>query len=234
MVHDFFGNRATTAFSTAAALRALAPTSCLAPADRSAYWVPALYQSGRRIVPTALTAYYRTAGRDPSSIQPMPDGLQMIAGDETALAPQPTSVAYWSCGAKAGLAKSASPPAACPRRTHLVLSLAFADCWDGRTLAGATQKNVAYAVAGRCPTTYPVAIPQLVVHVHYPIARGAHLTLSMSPTMQTMPRSIYTAHADFVNAWDAQVLVALVAQCDRTGTRCGTVGPANAPLGVMP
>jgi hypothetical protein len=233
MVHDFFGNTSTSAFSTATTLRAVASTSCLAPADASAYWFPALYQDGRRILPRALTAYYRTAGRPADSIQPMPAGLEMIAGNETSLTPQSTNVAYWNCGAKAGVQRTATPPARCPAGTQLVLSLVFPDCWDGHTLAGATQRNVAYAVRGRCPAGYDVAIPRLVVHVRYPLRDGTRLTLSMGPTMQTMPNSIYTAHADFVNAWDQSVLGALVAQCNRTNTRCGTVGPANAPLGVV-
>lgn len=234
MVHDFFGNTSTTAFSTAATLRATQSTSCLAPADDSAYWIPALYQQGHRIVPTTLTAYYRTAGRPAASIEPLPQGLQMIAGDEGSLTPQSTDVAYWNCGAKSRVAHVATPPAACPVGNDLVLSLAFPDCWDGHTLAGATQKNVAYAVRGICPNGYPVAIPQLVLHAHYPLATGIGLTLSMGPAMQTMANSIYTAHADFVNAWSPDVLASLVAQCDRTNTKCGTVGSANVPLGDNP
>ncbi len=83
-----------------------------------------------------------------------------------------------------------------------------------------------------CPAGYPVAIPQLSVHVRYPIASGRGLTLSMGPTANTLPESIYTAHADFVNAWTPSVLASLVAQCDAGEQLCGTVGPQNAPLGA--
>jgi Domain of unknown function (DUF1996) len=232
MVHDFFGNVSTSASSTAASLLAAGKTSCAAPADTSAYWVPALYRDGKRITPVAMSIYYRTAGRNASSIQPLPPGLEMIAGNETAMSPQPTSVAYWNCGATAGVARSALPPAACPAGSQLVLSLVFPDCWDGHTLNGQTQKNVAYAVRRACPTGYPVAIPQLSVHVRYPIATGTGLTLSMGPTANDMPNSIYTAHADVIDAWTPSVLASLVRQCDVSERLCGTVGRDNTPLGV--
>jgi len=233
MVHDFFGNTSTTADSTAAGLRAATHTSCLAPGDTSAYWVPALYQHGTRVVPDRALVYYRDAGRKAATIQTLPPGLQMIAGDEAAMAPQSTKVAYWNCGARANVRKSALPPASCPAGSQLVLSLVFPDCWNGHTLAGASRQNVAYAVGGGsgCPSGYPVAIPQVVIHVHYPISRGDGLTLSMGPSANTMPHSIYTAHADLFNAWDPNVLASLVERCDGGHLLCGTVGPANQPLG---
>ena len=232
MVHDFFGNASTNASSTASELRASATTTCLAPADTSAYWAPALYQNGVRVTPKLALVYYRRAGRAHTRIAAIPQGLQMIAGNAVATTPQSTSIAYWDCGANAGVARSALPPASCPSGSHLVVTLVFPDCWDGHTLAGAGQHNVVYAVRGMCPAAYPVAIPQVVVHIHYPIASGAGLTLSMSPTMNTMPGSIDTTHADFVNAWDPMVLARLVARCDAGSKQCGTVGMANAPLGI--
>ena len=62
----------------------------------------------------------------------------MIAGNETAMAPQPLSVAYWNCGANANVPRSALPPVSCPAGSSLVLSLVFPDCWDGHTLNGKT------------------------------------------------------------------------------------------------
>jgi hypothetical protein len=194
--------------------------------------MPALYQHGTRVQPRSMSIYYRTAGRAAATVQPLPTGLQMIAGNETAMSAQPLSVAYWNCGAKADVAKSALPPTSCPAGSNLVLSLVFPDCWDGHTLNGKTQKNVAYAVRGRCTAGYPVAIPQLSVHVQYPTTSGAGLTLSMGPTANDLPKSIYTAHADVINGWNQTVLASLVRQCDAGGELCGTVGAANAPLGV--
>jgi hypothetical protein len=89
-------------------------------------------------------------------------------------------------------------------------------------------------VRHRCPADHPVAIPQLSVHVHYPIVRGDGLTLSMGPTTNTMRGSNTTAHADVIDAWQPDVLASLVASCDAAGMRCGTVGAGNQPLGVPP
>jgi hypothetical protein len=229
MLHEFFGNASTTAMSTAASLRRVRTTSCKAPADAAAYWVPTLYQDGTRVVPKAITVYYRQARRPDGSVQAIPPGLQMIAGNETAMEPQPLNVASWNCGAKAGLQPSALPPATCPSGSSLVLTLVFPDCWDGRTLAGATQRNVVYDVRGACPTAHPVAIPQLHLHVRYPIATGTGLTLSMGPGVAG---SVTTAHADFVNAWSQDTLAGLIRACVDTGVKCGTVGRDNRPLGV--
>lgn len=232
MVHDFFGNASTNASSTASELRVSPKTTCVAPADTSAYWVPSLYQNGVRVTPKLALIYYRRSGRPHTQIATIPQGLQMIAGNAVATKPQSTSVAYWNCGANAGVDNSALPPASCPSGTQLVLTLVFPDCWDGHTLTGAGQHNVVYAVRSTCPAAYPVAIPQLNVHIHYPISSGAGLTLSMSPTMNTMPGSIDTTHADFVNAWEPTVLSKLVARCDAGAKKCGTVGKTNMPLGI--
>ena len=73
MVHDFFGNVSTSATSTAASLTAAGrTTSARRRPTRRPYWVPALYQNGRRIVPRLMSIYYRTAGRRASSIKTLP------------------------------------------------------------------------------------------------------------------------------------------------------------------
>lgn len=58
---------------------------------------------------------------------------------------------------------------------------------------------------GVCPSTHPVAVPRLALHVHYPTAGGPGVTLSSG--------SANTAHADFFNAWDQDELQRLVDGC---------------------
>ena len=116
MVHEFFGNTSTHAASKAADLRAAPATSC-ARARRlvcllAAGAIRARQARRARADPGVLPH----GGRPPASIQPFPAGLQMIAGNERALEPQPLSVAYWNCGAKAGVASSSLPPAVVPGR----------------------------------------------------------------------------------------------------------------------
>jgi hypothetical protein len=107
-MHDFFGNRATGAFSTPASLED-ERTSCKRDTDRSAYWVPTLYEGGKPVDATEATAYYRVADRDPLSIRPFPEGLMMIAGMATATERQPGSIISWGCAGNPPLVRAASP-----------------------------------------------------------------------------------------------------------------------------
>ena len=65
-----------------------------------------------------------------------------------------------------------------------------------------TRATSAYQVRGTCPAGYPVRLPQLSLNVHYHLPTVSGLTLSSG--------SIYSAHADFFNAWNQVVLARLV------------------------
>jgi hypothetical protein len=94
--HDFLGNVSTNASSTLESLKA-AGTHCFRREDRSAYWVPTLLVDGYRVAPRSSNVYYRTAGRDPASIRPFPQGLKLIAGDSHSRGPQDRRIAEWRC-----------------------------------------------------------------------------------------------------------------------------------------
>lgn len=87
MLHDFFGNGNTNASSTASKLIG-GPTTCATGADASGYWTPALYDNGRRVIPSRVATYWLGASRR-GPTTPLPAGLQMIAGNEQATSPQP-------------------------------------------------------------------------------------------------------------------------------------------------
>ena len=95
-MHDFIGNTSTNSRSTARSLRG-SPSLCSRSADRSAYWVPTLYENGHAIAPDSQNFYYTTAGRDPTTIKPFPLGLRFIAGNSHATGPQPEEVVRWDC-----------------------------------------------------------------------------------------------------------------------------------------
>jgi hypothetical protein len=94
--HDFFGNSSTNANSTLGSMRQ-GGTTCERGEDKSGYWVPTLYKYGRPVAATGMTVYYRTAGRNAATVQPLPDGLQMIAGDSMAKEVQDDDFVDWSC-----------------------------------------------------------------------------------------------------------------------------------------
>ncbi|MGH9057235.1 MAG: DUF1996 domain-containing protein [Acidimicrobiales bacterium] len=228
MQHDFYGNTTTSAGSTAKTLTGGA-TTCSTAADASAYWTPVLYQDGQPLQPKYALIYWSQPGRLAPSVTTMPAGIEMIAGDESATAPQPRSVVRWTCTAVKDANAATSVPHNCAAGQMIRLIVSFPSCWDGHTLDGATQSNVVYPVKGRCPTGHPVVIPQVIFHVSYPTSSAADLTLSMSPTMQG---STDTAHVDFINGWSESLLARNVKDCIAAGVRCGPVkGPEAVPQG---
>ena len=202
--HDFFGSRSTNADSTAATLTGQ-PTTCNQRKDTAAYWAPTLYDHGAPVVPLGAVAYYRAApGVDPTTLQPFPAGLAMIAGDSMAESAQPIEVASWTCGSSSNL--QVDPPD-CPSDAPLRSHLTFADCWDGTHLDSADHRShLAASHNGHCPKSHPVPLPQLTLTVRYPVSGTGHdLMLASGPTM--------TVHADFLNAWDETELTSQVDLC---------------------
>jgi uncharacterized protein DUF1996 len=211
--HTYFGNRETDAFSTPDSLRASGRTTCRLRADTAAYWAPTLFVNGRPVEPLGVVAYYvrRTSDR----VQPFPAGLKVIAGDAAARTPQSLQVTSWNCGGRRNLVRSSTVPT-CDgfRRSSLRLQVNFPNCWDGSHLDSANHKShLAYSANASCPTSHPVAVPALSLVIYYGIAGGAGAELSSGGQ--------FSAHADFVNAWDQATLAALV---DRYLNRSGYRG----------
>jgi hypothetical protein len=208
-LHEFFGATTTAFDSTPESLRA-SDTSCITAGDTAAYWVPALYDGDRRVVPFAATAYYLTWGKDPATVQPFPADLQMIAG------PDPAEAVRWTCVSREGQTQPGSTQVPqCGEGEALAVRIHFPDCWNGTDLdAPDHRSHMAYASGGQCPDSHPVPVPRLRLNLVYLAADGgADVTLS-SGGPETM-------HADFVNAWDQQVLEGLVTDCLQAATRCG-------------
>jgi hypothetical protein len=116
-MHDFLGNSSTSARSTPKSLRG-SPSQCNRSGDRSAYWVPTLYENGHALAPESVSIYYRTSGRDPSTIRPFPLGLRVIAGNSKATGPQDEDVVRWSCSEDSELALPDPTPGFFRRRAR--------------------------------------------------------------------------------------------------------------------
>jgi len=202
--HDFYGATSAAADSTAASLLD-SDTTCDKSPDTAAYWQPTLFNHGEPVTPRHINAYYRAApGIDPTTVQPYPLGIELLAGDPLAAEPRPGEVAGWVCGAQTAL--KAEPPV-CSDRAPLHMVLTFPDCWDGEHLRSADHRShAAYSSDGRCPDSHPVILPQLTVAVAYPIGFGDHdLSLASGNT--------YSAHGDFLNAWEPDGLAREVTAC---------------------
>ena len=210
--HTFVGNISTDASSTLASLQA-AGTTCRRPADTAAYWMPTLIVDGRPVQPLGATIYYRrnTLAR----VHAFPSGFKMIAGDSKATAPQDKRITFWNCGVESGIPPSDTPPA-CPdgRGRELRLHVNFPSCWDGTSLDSADHKShMTYPTAGVCPADHPVAVPVINLIYRYPVSGDHEFALSSG--------GVYSAHADFFNAWHQNVLRLLVNVCLNGLRHCG-------------
>ena len=202
--HSFVGNTSTNASSTLESLLA-AGTTCHRAGDTAAYWMPTLLRNGRPVMPVHAQIYYRRSTQ--RHVEAFPPGFRMIAGDAKATAAQVRRITFWNCGVLGGV-RASSEVQSCPnaRRNGLRLHVTFPSCWDGRNLDSAShQSHVAYPVAGRCPSRFSHALPQISLIYRYPIAGGQGVTLASGGQ--------YSAHADFFNAWRQTELQSLVDGC---------------------
>lgn len=226
-LHDFIGAKTANASSTVASLRA-GGTNCTMPDDSSAYWTPALYMNGARVLPKATSKhalfYYR---RQPDvTMTSIPDGLKMLVGDGHATSPSDnegiaSGRIYFKCGPGSGTHLQA-PPSQCSSGV-MVISFMFPQCWDGVNLDSPDHKShMAYPSGNKCSATHPVAIPRIESFVRYLVGTGpiGTVTLSSGP--------YYTAHQDFWNGWDPPALNWLLDNCINAGKDCGK-NPTVAP-----
>ena len=217
-LHQFFGAVGVHASSRYAELVS-GETTCEQRLDTASYWTPVLLDPEfEPIEPLMATAYYRVAeGVDPGVVVPYPADFMAVAGDHTAIEPQPLSVVAWSCDT--GSVRSATPPD-CTAGTTLRLMITFEDCWDGEHLrspiVSEPARHVAYSAAGACPDTHPVHIPQLQLAVMFPAIPPEDLSLSSG--------SILSGHADFWNAWQQDKLEREVTSCLHLNLPCKITG----------
>jgi len=211
-MHDFFGNTSTDAFSTLDSLLGQA-TTCDRPEDTGAYWAPALLLDGTTVPPAIAAFYYRAGGKDYTTVQPPPAGLEMVAGDSHATAPQSSRIASWVCATDTGKVSGPDPGSIISQcnSNSIEVHINFPDCWDGQTLSDPSEAHVVYSARTglayplrACPADHPVPIPALEFVVSYRLPLDGTLTL-VSGT--------YSAHADFFNSWDPTTLSELVTSC---------------------
>ena len=197
-LHEFFGNTTTNESSTGATLLA-GSTTCSDSNDRSAYWVPALFQDGVRVAPIGARVMYEGRG---AGVTAFPAGFMAVAGrtDQTA---------GWGCaapGQRLTLGTSVASVPTCATGSRLVAQINFPQCWDGSSLDSAD--HISHLVFGTssagqatvCPADHPVRVPQVRIAVTYPAAAtgGSGVTLSSGAAS--------TLHADIFEAWTGNSL----------------------------
>lgn len=203
--HDFYGNRTADAFSTYESMLG-ADTTCKVDLDSAGYWSPSLIRpNGIKAGIQVITLYYR--GERGKTVAFPPD-LRLIAG-ATVGTPTGTGglkLLGWKCTNQAPLYVKIP---SCPTNVKAIVT--FPQCWDGEHLdVPDHHSHMAYIEGSKCPTSHPVMLPRVAVHVTYTVKGGPGFHLSSDMTTAARGRSL---HADFWNTWDQDELERLVAEC---------------------
>jgi hypothetical protein len=243
--HIFFGNPDIDANTDVDQLPEVAKTTCDGVnLNRSAYWVPALYGAdGERIRYVDPLFYYKTGYHVPADeIEPMPEGLRMIAGNMGSTVPQTLQVTKFRC--ESWIAPepqfSSGDPLDhvsyipdCDVGDIVEMRLVFPQCWDGKNISAPDhQSHMAYPIeatapnvgTGYCPTSHPVAIPEISYNF------GVRVTEETGPPAEwrfasdplTPGSGGASFHGDWINGWDSETMEKIVANCLNEARECMT------------
>ncbi|MGH3065765.1 MAG: DUF1996 domain-containing protein [Gaiellaceae bacterium] len=209
-MHDFLGNRSIDSNSTYASA-SVAATTCAFSGDRAGYWVPTLVApNGSFVTPRRALVYYRNKPVKYGTTIAFPPDFRLIAGGVGVGPPH----AGWSCEQDA--ANMVATPPNCGSGI-MVLHVKFPNCWNGVSTDSVNHRShVVYPTSSStCPSTHPVKVPEIFLHVRYqPGASGSGYKLSDGTV---------SPHADFWNTWQQPKLELLVKDCLRAGKSCGQV-----------
>lgn len=203
-LHMYFGNTGSDANSTPESIRTSGNSTCHGGiANRSTYWVPALIDTsdGQVIDMSHADVYYKTAWRvAPASVQPIPPGLRIIAGDmmNTTKAPYFGGPEFRCSGQR-----ETAIPGGCTSG-ELEAVIVFPSCWDGQNLNAPDNKShMRYPINGSCPASHPVPLPELSYVMHFPIPSGRNTSnWRLSSDNYVGGQGGYSMHADWINGWD--------------------------------
>ena len=226
-LHAFFGNTGTSASSTESSLASTGNSTCNGGiANRSAYWVPAMIDTGdgAPVRPRLVIVYYKTGydGVNPSDVHPMPPGLRMISGEPNRSTPTDLPVNYTCIGPITNSGHTFNIPTDCPPGSEVWATVIFPQCWDGVNLDSPDHRShMSFAYRG-CPASHPVALPQVAFNVIYPVTSADAVKrwrLSSDAYDASKPGG-YSLHGDWFNGWRPDIMQAWINNCDRASRDC--------------
>lgn len=275
-LHRFYGNTLLDETSDTQSLFTSGESTCQGNSlNRSAYWIPALLapmydsENGERVlnaqgepdwqaVPAVVgnddeahEIFYYSAGVDDlDSIQSIPLGLKMIAGNHMGQPDmqQDTSIVRWHC--QSWESSDASNPQwstsipECIAPDRVRMDIFFPSCWNGVDLDSSNHKShMAYPLdsngpAGMvCPETHPVPIIRVSFHYAFGVkpevydpssrsSRGWRLASDMYEVSTQAPGGM-SLHGDWFNAWYPEALQAVLDHCIKGELDCHDGNLAN-------
>ncbi len=229
-LHTFFGNTRTSAASTSSSVANTGNSSCHGGiANRSSYWVPTLLDAQKKpILPTVAVIYYKTGYRGvvPATVKQIPTGLRMIAGNTGSSEMQENMI--WGCLdnyiPNTGFIPSASTCIpGLDGNKYIQLSVIFPQCWDGLNLDSLNHKShMSYPIVGQgCPSSHPVALPEITINVRYKIPASGTMgwRLSSDVYSTSLPGG-FSLHGDFMNGWRPEIGAMWIKNCDNPALDC--------------
>ncbi|GAA2580611.1 hypothetical protein GCM10010399_07950 [Dactylosporangium fulvum] len=230
-MHSFVGNKAVAAHTVAEDLTKFTATTCKPAQDRSAYWVPTLYDNatGKPVETTGFRVYYRSLMNSSTGQMPMPNGLRMIVGDAKKKQPTPRGAtgqfycAFYGPGDLDGVARSTNGNwPICGGNATLHFMMQFPDCWDGKHLDSPNHKDhVAFGAGNACPPSHPVKIPAITFDIQYG-AKGTPEGYYLSSDKEG--KSASSMHGDAFVMWDVDTMNKRTKNCVLQRRTCDNYG----------
>jgi hypothetical protein len=232
-LHTFAGNTAIDAFSTAQTVANSGTSTCSGGIlNRSGYWAPTIVDTAtnRPIVPTGdhgVQVYYKSGyqGVAASTVQNVPTGLRMVAGDANRRGPDssPAPRVNYRCVYDSSGAATPSQQSfpSCSQGQIFVMTIVFPQCWNGRDLDSADHKShMAYGTWGPvpgqngagCPPSHPVPLPEITQNFRYQVPAGGTSTWRLVTDTYDGPAG-YSGHADWYNGWHAPTFQRMLDNC---------------------
>ena len=243
-LHFFFGNTLTNAFSTTNSLSTSGASSCQGQTlNRSAYWIPAVYNGLEEIrLPDNINIYYKHASDEPaSSIATLPAGLRMIAGNASGNNAESKNDVYWRCESwpyDGSFPNSTALPD-CEIGDQLIMNISFPNCWDGVQLFSDDQSHMAYSryeydqqtgqSLSLCPVGYPVHLPRISYVFFWALSDETtdNWFIASDSHEGHEAEAGTTLHGDWWNGWRESVVDNWTEFCLRQSRDCDTGNLGN-------
>lgn len=233
-LHTFLGNDSVTNSSTAATMKTVGGSTCVGgAANKSGYWVPTMYdkRNGNVVPLTQALIYYSSepVDRVRLTVQQLPNGLKMVAGDSKSSTPG-TFNGFYECLNYAGgtYSQGDSIPTNCQANHVVRWKLIFPDCWDGKNTDSANHKShMAEAVdfsGNGCPDSHPIRVPAIAFIFDFKVnvANESQYWRLSSDMYNVNSPGGYSGHGDVFEAWDDFALQSVIDNCIKPGKDCGT------------
>ena len=236
-VHDYVGNRTTTARSNDRSLAA-GGTTC-ANNDKSTYFWPVIRVKqeangkantqpgpdagniGRLVEPNQVKITFSSGGA--SKVTATPQFLRSITGDAKEVTNGPANArASWTCSGFENRITNKYP--VCPGSSAVERILDFPSCWDGKNLDSANHRtHIVFPKAnGQCPNGTKATPALEYTLVYNSVPNGSVFAVDGFAGQLHSPA---TDHADWENVMSAQQMNGVVS-CINNGQKC-----VNQPQG---